>query len=60
MTGAVELEARLHGLRRFGFSEDAADKVFEAIELPPIDNIRGKLDDLKALGFADPVKMITS
>ncbi len=25
-----------------------------------IDNIRGKLADLKSLGFADPVKMITS
>ena len=25
-----------------------------------IDSIRGKLDDLRQLGFADPVKMITS
>jgi hypothetical protein len=25
-----------------------------------IDNIRGKLDDLRALGFENPVKMITS
>jgi hypothetical protein len=25
----------------------------------PIDNIRGKIADLRELGFADPMKMIT-
>ncbi|NWG25527.1 MAG: hypothetical protein HXY30_14125, partial [Pseudorhodoplanes sp.] len=57
---ADDAAARLLCLLDCGFTQAAADHVFETIQLPPIDNIRGKISDLQALGFADPVKMITS
>ena len=57
---ADDAEARYNCLLSLGFDEDSATKVFETVQLPAIDNIRGKLDDLKALGFENPVKMITS
>ena len=57
---ADDLALRLRCLRDCGFSRAQSNHVFEALDLPSIDNIRGKLADLRALGFADPVKMITS
>jgi hypothetical protein len=58
--GADELEKRLNHLLAIGFSQEGADKIFEAMTLPPIAEIDRKLSDLKALGFGDPVKMVTS
>lgn len=57
---ADDLEQRLCHLRRCGFSADQADKVAETIDLPSCAAIDTRLADLRALGFADPVKMITS
>ncbi len=51
---------RLEHLLLRGFTAEAADKIFEAVDLPAIDNIDRKLEDLRGRGFADPVKMITS
>jgi hypothetical protein len=52
--------ARLQHLLDCGFGPQQADKVFEAINLPAPADIDRKLSDLRALGFADPVKMVTS
>ena len=58
--GADEAEARLRFLIEVGFSSEDADRVFETVNLPSIEAMRGKIADLRTLGFADPVKMITS
>ncbi len=57
---ATLLAERLAHLRRVGFADEAADRIFEAINLPPKEVIDQRLADLRELGFADPVKMITS
>ena len=46
MTGAVELERRLEALIGLGFLQDAADKIFVAVPLPPIAE---KVDFTKAV-----------
>lgn len=53
---ADKAAARYRCLIDLGFPVSAADHVFESINLPDENNIRGKLDDLKALGFENPVK----
>ena len=58
--GADEAGRRYDHLIASGFCEEAADRVFEAINLPDCDFITRRLSDLRELGFADPVKMITS
>ncbi|REF83273.1 mTERF protein [Methylovirgula ligni] len=57
---ADEAERRLSHLRALGFSREDADKVFEAIDLPTPEKIDARISDLRAAGFTDPVKMITS
>ena len=59
MTAAM-VALRLQHLLLRGFSEAAADKIFEAVDLPPVADIDAKISALRDLGFADPVKMITS
>jgi len=50
--GADELERRLRHLLSIGFSEEGADKIFEAINLPTPEEVDRKLADLKALGYS--------
>ncbi|OFX05675.1 MAG: hypothetical protein A3E78_03260 [Alphaproteobacteria bacterium RIFCSPHIGHO2_12_FULL_63_12] len=57
---AADAESRLDCLRRAGFDEVEADKVFLAVDLPSIEKIEQKIGALKSLGFENPVKMITS
>jgi hypothetical protein len=45
---------------RLGFDADAALKVWETLGDVPTERAAERIADLKALGFADPVKMITS
>jgi hypothetical protein len=52
--------ARYAHLLACGFDREAADKIFEALDLPEPAKIDQKIADLQGLGFADPVKMITS
>ena len=58
--GADEAARRYAHLIACGFDEAGADTVFEAIDLPDSAAISLRISDLRALGFADPVKMITS
>ena len=58
--GADEAGRRYAHLIACGFDEAEADTVFEAIDLPDSAAISLRISDLRALGFADPVKMITS
>jgi hypothetical protein len=69
MTGALHrapaltadlAEVRYAHLLACGFDRESADKIFEALDLPEPAKIDQKLADLRDLGFADPVKMITS
>lgn len=57
---AEEAARRLHHLRMAGFDEEAANKIFEAIDVPAPEKIDATLAALADMGFADPVKMITS
>ena len=58
--GADEAGRRYAHLIACGFDEAEADTVFEAIDLPDSAAISLRISDLRALGFADPVKMITT
>ena len=58
--GANDAEVRYEHLLASGFSAVQADHVFELIDLPSVEAISARLADLRELGFADPVKMITS
>ena len=57
---AAEAKERFECLLAHGFEDEAAVKVFDAIDLPAPGVIAQRLADLRKLGFADPVKMITS
>ncbi len=57
---ADQAAARLQCLIDCGFTQAQADHVYDAIDLPPVEVIEQRISDLTALGFDNPVKMITS